>query len=390
MWLKLLSIVPLISASLALKGYQVIEIEPKFHDDFNEIENLQESYDFLKSSRTGKSQILVSPSESKLLQGTLENLNISYEIINKNILSDILQEKEDNDIFCVSARLGTDCYRSHSEINNYIEDLYQDIQTGHLSSKLGTPMNVVIFVDAGMHAREWISPATGIYVIQQLVENFEENQVFLKDFDWVVMPMINADGYEFTRSHPDNRMWRKNRQPYTEKCTGTDLNRNFDYQYGVSGTSSDPCVDTFKGSGPFSEPESVVLRDVLHSLKGRISFYLTLHSYGPQFLHPWSYAKVDAPTDAELSDVGRAGYEAVLDYSGRVYQYGNTAKLTYAAAGESSDYAYAVAGARISITMELPGGGKRGFDPPPKDIKEYVEESWAGIKAMAKRVIEKY
>lgn len=110
---------------LNISRYQVIEIEPKFHDDFNEIENLQESYDFLKSSRTGKSQILVSPSESKLLQGTLENLNISYEIINRNILSDILKEKEDNDIFCVSARLGTDCYRSHSEINNYIEDLYQ-------------------------------------------------------------------------------------------------------------------------------------------------------------------------------------------------------------------------------------------------------------------------
>ncbi|KAL5277837.1 hypothetical protein ACFFRR_002831 [Megaselia abdita] len=406
MSVKTLFLLTLISGSLALQGYKILEISPRTTEEQNTVESLISTYDFLKFSRVGPSQVLVSHDQFAQLLQTL--VNISSEVINDNVLRDVVKDNNDNEIFCISARMGTDCYRSHLEINNYIEDLQRRFphrvfvkQVGYtfenralktitVTNGDGRKNKPVIFVDAGMHAREWISPATGIYVIQQLVEHFDNNKNLLKDHDWVVMPMINADGYEFTRSDPSNRFWRKNRKSYSEKCDGVDLNRNFDYMYGVSGTSSDPCADTFKGPGPFSEPESTVVRDVLLSLKGRTSFYLSLHSYGPYFLHPWSYAKVDAPNDEELSDVARAGYEAILAYGGRVYKYGNTAKLTYAAAGESSDYAYAVAGARISVTMELPSGGKKGFDPPPQDIKPYVEEAWVGIEAMAMRVIEKY
>lgn len=88
--------------------------------------------------------------------------------------------------------------------------------------------------------------------------------------------------------------------------------------------------------------------------------------------------------------MAQAGFDAIYNYSQREYQVGNAAILLYPAAGASDDYAYAVADARIAITMELPSGGSRGFDPPPSDIKSYVEESWVGIVAMAKKVIEKY
>lgn len=97
-----------------------------------------------------------------------------------------------------------------------------------------------------------------------------------------------------------------------------------------------------------------------------------------------------APNTDELEDVAQAGFNAVYKYSGRKYQVGNAAILLYPAAGASDDYAYALADARIAITMELPSGGANGFDPPPADIKEYVEESWVGIIAMAKKVIERY
>lgn len=102
------------------------------------------------------------------------------------------------------------------------------------------------------------------------------------------------------------------------------------------------------------------------------------------------FYRVLAPNNDELQDVGQAGYDAIYAYSGRKYLVGNAAILMYPAAGASDDYAYARADARISITMELPSGGKQGFDPPPSDIKPYVEESWIGIVAMANRVIAKY
>jgi len=39
--------------------------------------------------------------------------------------------------------------------------------------------------------------------------------------------------------------------------------------------------------------------------------------------------------------------------------------------------------------MELPFGGT-GFDPPASDIDSIVKETWVGIAAMARKVIQKY
>lgn len=381
-------------------------MSPKSEQESDVLVRLSTNYDFLELTRFNKSKILISPEEEPKIKRILAAHNIVYKIINNDILADILKDTKDNEIFCVTARLGTDCYRSHDEINNYIEDLQKRFQqrvyvrnvgysyerrllkTITITNGDGIKNKKVIFVDAGMHAREWISPSTGIYVIQQLVENLEENKHLLEKYDWVVMPMINADGYEFTRSDPANPMWRKTRQPYGD-CVGVDPNRNSGFMFGYSGTSDNPCYDTFKGPYPFSEPEVLILRDVLLSLKGKIDFYLTLHSFGAYLIYPWGYDVIDAPNVEELFAVGKAGFDAIFMHSGRRYSVGNSAELMYPAAGASDDYAYAEAEARISITMELPGGGT-GFDPPPSSIKSYVEESWIGIAAMAEKVIELY
>uniref|UniRef100_T1GLZ1 Peptidase M14 domain-containing protein n=1 Tax=Megaselia scalaris TaxID=36166 RepID=T1GLZ1_MEGSC len=202
------------------------------------------------------------------------------------------------------------------------------------------------------------------------------------------MPLINADGYEFTRSKSRNRLWRKTRKPY-KNCIGADPNRNFDYKFGFSGTSTDECSNKYQGPEPFSEPETAVLRDVLKTYNGRISFYLSLHSHGEYLLYPWGYDKIDASNKNELEDVSEAGSQAIFELSGRKYKVGDMANTLYPASGTSQDFAYHE-GARISITMELPSGGPAKFNPPPKDIRKYAEESWIGIRAMASKVIEMY
>lgn len=266
-------------------------------------------FDFIKLTKS-EAQVLVSPESHKVISSLLSKYGIGYKVVNNDVLADAIKESEENERFCTSSqeRMGTDCYRSHGEINNWLDELQakypqrvfvkqvgfsyerRPLKTITITNGDGRSGKKVIFVDAGMHAREWISPSTGIYVIQQLVENFEENKALLKDHDWIVMPMINADGYEYTRSDPKNRMWRKTRQPY-KTCAGVDPNRNFDYMFGHAGTSTLSCMDTYRGPQPFSEPETSVLRDVLLSLKGRISFYLTLHSHGAYLIYPWGYDK---------------------------------------------------------------------------------------------------
>lgn len=55
----------------------------------------------------------------------------------------------------------------------------------------------IIFIDGGIHAREWISPPTVTWAIHKLTENVTEPEL-LENFDWILLPVVNPDGYQFT------------------------------------------------------------------------------------------------------------------------------------------------------------------------------------------------
>lgn len=58
---------------------------------------------------------------------------------------------------------------------------------------------------AGIHAREWVAPAMALYLINRLVSDPEARNRELNGIDWYVLPVVNPDGYEFTRSSPEVR-----------------------------------------------------------------------------------------------------------------------------------------------------------------------------------------
>lgn len=119
----------------------------------------------------------------------------------------------------------------------------------------GKPNLPAIWIDGGIHAREWISPAVVTYLIDYLVENSENLEA-----DFYILPVINPDGYEYT--FVSDRLWRKNKRKAGHSgCFGVDLNRNFGYRWGGKGTSNDICHEIFAGSGPFSEPETDAIRN---------------------------------------------------------------------------------------------------------------------------------
>ncbi|EDO46956.1 predicted protein [Nematostella vectensis] len=62
----------------------------------------------------------------------------------------------------------------------------------------------VFFVNCGIHAREWVSPATCMYIIHELVSKYEKDAKVtsvLDKMDFIIHPMVNPDGYVFTHKN---------------------------------------------------------------------------------------------------------------------------------------------------------------------------------------------
>ncbi len=57
------------------------------------------------------------------------------------------------------------------------------------------------------------------------------------------------------------------------------------------GASEDPCVWSFAGWTPFSEPETKAVADFILAVESRVQLYLSLHSYGQLWMTPWGYTK---------------------------------------------------------------------------------------------------
>ncbi|OQR69829.1 mast cell carboxypeptidase A-like [Tropilaelaps mercedesae] len=248
----------------------------------------------------------------------------------------------------------------------------------------------VIFIECGMHAREWASISTCLYMIDELVTNQESHKDLLDRFNFHIVPCSNPDGYEYTRNF--NRLWRKNRSPRVfggwQNCVGVDLNRNFmaGPHCGV-GTEKRPCSDVFCGSRPFSEPETAALRDYLTSITDDVDYYVSLHAFGLMWMFPHSYTTKECPDHDELLARASIGVNAIKKKTGTVYTYGPIAKTIYPVTGSSVDWAYDELKIKKSFVLEVQPSlsnafNGRGFLLQPSQIIPVGEETFTGLKAM--------
>lgn len=54
-------------------------------------------------------------------------------------------------------------------------------------------------IEGGIHAREWISPATVTWIIKEFLTSDDPDVRFLAEtFVWHIFPVTNPDGYEYT------------------------------------------------------------------------------------------------------------------------------------------------------------------------------------------------
>ncbi|XP_029300750.1 carboxypeptidase B2 isoform X2 [Cottoperca gobio] len=252
------------------------------------------------------------------------------------------------------------------------------------------PNKKAMWIDCGIHAREWVSPAFCLWFVHHSLSFYnlnEDMRNILDNMDVYVLPVMNPDGYKYTWT--TNRMWRKNRSASrSSNCIGVDLNRNFDANWCTEGASDEHCTEIYCGAFPESEPESQAVANFLRRHKDVVQIYLSIHSYSQMLLFPYSCTLDETENHNELLEMVQIAAQKIRRYYKNNYKYGSGAKTIYLAPGGSDDWAYNL-GIKYSFTFELQDRGRYGFLLPPSHISRACNEALTAVKTIALLVIEK-
>ncbi|MES1909741.1 MAG: hypothetical protein MHM6MM_002438 [Cercozoa sp. M6MM] len=261
----------------------------------------------------------------------------------------------------------------------------------------------IVYVQALIHAREWISGATLMYIIEHLARQYMRNDPeAVKLLDTVrlaIVPVLNVDGYH--HSHVVDRAWRKNRRRTVHtKCVGVDLNRNYDFMWGAKdGSSPDPCDNFYRGIGPFSELETLSTARWYETL-GRdksggsgVVGALDLHCSSQVLLYPWGHKGDAPPHEAQLRQLGEHMARRMKEVHNAHYRVEQSMSGIYPTDGDSVDWWFSAgtkrhAGGRkqrrpYAYTLELRPDFTGGFVIDPKFIRLSGEEVYEGFVEFA-------
>ncbi|WP_084958511.1 M14 family zinc carboxypeptidase [Thermoactinospora rubra] len=226
------------------------------------------------------------------------------------------------------------------------------------------------------HAREHLTVEMALYIMHLLADNYGSdaritNLVNTREI-WI-FPDLNPDGGEYDIATGSYRMWRKNRQPNSgTTAVGTDMNRNWAYNWGCCGGSSgSPSSETYRGPSAESAPE---VRAVANWVRSRVvggvqqlKAHIDWHTYGELILWPYGYTYND--TAPGLTQDDRDAHAALGQNMASTNGYTpQQASDLYITDGSIDDWMWG-AHKIFSYTFEMyPVSSSPGFYPPDEQI----------------------
>ncbi len=194
-----------------------------------------------------------------------------------------------------------------------------------------------IMFNAMIHAREPIGLSICMDLIDSLYMNYDidpDIQALVDGAEIWIIPVLNPDGYVYNEvNNPDGGgMWRKNRRDNGDGSFGVDLNRNFGFNWGLDDIGSSPVGEdeTYRGTGPFSEPEMQVFHDFM--LSHDFAVICNYHSYGNIYVKPWGFNRYLPVPDKSIY---QEGLDSLYNFNG----YPENPSM-YSTNGGAYDYQY--------------------------------------------------
>ncbi|XP_036764901.2 carboxypeptidase A1 [Manis pentadactyla] len=389
-------------------GHQVLQISAVDEAQVQKVKQLEElehlQLDFWRGpAQPGSATDVRVPFTSlQAVKIFLEAHGIRYRILIENVQALLDEEQEQMFAFQSRARsTGTFSYATYHTLEE-IYDFMDMLVAEHpqLVSKLqigntyeGRPIYVLkfstggnnrpaIWIDTGIHSREWVTQASGVWFAKKITEDYGQDPAFtaiLDTMDIFLEIVTNPDGFAFT--HSKNRLWRKTRSITPgSSCVGADPNRNWDAGFGMAGASGNPCSETYHGQFANSEVEVKSIVDFVKD-HGNIKAFISIHSYSQLLLYPYGYKTEPAPDQNELDQVAKSAVTALASLYGTKFTYGSIIKTIYQASGSTVDWTYSQ-GIKYSFTFELRDTGRYGFLLPASQIIPSAQETWLALQAI--------
>ncbi|GAA3729541.1 hypothetical protein HDA32_000017 [Spinactinospora alkalitolerans] len=226
------------------------------------------------------------------------------------------------------------------------------------------------------HAREHLTVEMAVYLLDLLTDGYGSDPritELVREREIWVLPDLNPDGGEYDIATGSYRGWRKNRQPTPwNGAVGTDLNRNWAYNWGCCGGSSgNPFSSTYRGPSAASAPEVRAVSDFVRSRvvggEQQITAAIDFHTYGELILWPYGYTY-----DETAPGMTRDDYDAHAEL-GRLMARSNgytpqQSSDLYVTDGSINDWLWGDQGI-FSYTFEMyPAGSAGGGFYPPDEV----------------------
>jgi hypothetical protein len=265
------------------------------------------------------------------------------------------------------------------------------------------------------HAREWPSGEHTMEFAYELIRGVSTGDAritgLLDKARVLVVPVVNPDGFEQSRKwgdivdireidnggtvtilgNPGNAYKRKNCRlegldtTPTGACEisspggfgiGVDLNRNYGGLWGGDGAAETPEDPTYRGSGPFSEPETQGVRELIS--ERHVTTLITNHTFSNLVLRPPGIRAAGETVD-EAAMYGLGAQMAAQNGYRNIHGW-----QLYDTTGTTEDWSYNATGG-YGYTFEI---GPDEFHPPfPKVVDEYLGSGLYAGKARPAAVL---